>query len=294
MQGNSVQATGHYLNCPSQSWDTGKFSPGCALLSHYAADFRHGGDGPPLVLIPGLAGGIQLVSSLATHLSRRFHVYTYQLRGEEGGSSLRRSFGLGEQVADLAEFVAYLRLEMPIIVGVSFGAVLGLEYAIQHPCQLAGLAVQGADVRYHRTLLRMIAGQVLAGYPLPPDNAFVNQFYNLLLGGPAGDRKLFEYVAELCWQTEQSVMAHRFALAEQVDLTARVRRIRVPTLLLAGDRDVLVSTEGLRLMRRSIAQARLVKLAGAGHLAFVTHPEKMAQEIGRFAKRFQLGTGPIH
>src|SRR4051812_36883821 len=38
---------------------------GCAQLSHYTANFHEWGDGPPLVIIPGMAGGIDLIAPLA-------------------------------------------------------------------------------------------------------------------------------------------------------------------------------------------------------------------------------------
>src|SRR5262249_9792701 len=143
---------------------------------------------------------------------------------------IRRKFSLGDLAEDLAEFCDYLCLERPFVVGVSFGAVLALEYAIRFPHRLAGLAFQGGDVRFKPTLIRRIASHVLSGYPLPPDSPFVNQFFNLLFGGRQKDRELFDFVTRQSWLTDQGVMARRFHLAEKVELSNRLSRIAVPTL----------------------------------------------------------------
>ncbi len=255
---------------------------GCAHLTHYSARWSEWGEGPPLIVIPGLAGGFDLLGPLAKLLARQYRVISYQLRGEDDCFALRRRFGLPDLVEDLAEFLDGLGLEAPAVMGVSFGGVLALEFAARHPHRLSRLAVQGAGVRFERGLLQQVAGTVLSRYPLPADNPFVNQFFNLLFGGRQRPGPLFEFVTRQCWQTDQSVMAHRFHLAEQFTLDGRSQRVRVPTLLLAGDRDLLVSPRSLRDLADGIPNARAVRLAGCGHLAFVTHPERVAGEVCHF------------
>jgi pimeloyl-ACP methyl ester carboxylesterase len=164
-----------------------------------------------------LAGGFELLGPLARLLARRFRVISYQLRGEDDCFALRRRFGLQDLVEDLAEFLDWQGLESPTVLGVSFGGVLALEFAARFPYRLEHLIVQGAGARFERGLLQRIAGLVLTRYPLPSDNPFVNQFFNLLFGGRQRPGPLFEFVTRQCWQTDQSVMAHRFQLVERSD-----------------------------------------------------------------------------
>jgi pimeloyl-ACP methyl ester carboxylesterase len=253
-----------------------------AHLKHYSAEYREWGNGPPLVLVPGLAGGFELLGPLARLLARRFRVISYQLRGEDDCFALRRRFGLQDLVADLAEFLDWHGLERPAVLGVSFGGVLALEFAARFPQRLDRLIIQGAGARFERGLLQRVAGAVLSRYPLPADNPFVNQFFNLLFGKRQRPGPLFEFVTRQCWQTDQSVMAHRFHLVEHFDLRPRLHRIDAPALVLAGDRDLLVSEQSLRDLCQGIARARLVRLDGCGHLAFVTQPYRVAEEAQRF------------
>src|SRR3954447_1901208 len=93
---------------------------GVAPLSHYTVSYREWGEGPPLVLVPGLAGGFELLGPLARQLARDFRVISYQLRGEDDCFALRRRFGLADLVEDLREFLDGLGLEQPALLGVSF------------------------------------------------------------------------------------------------------------------------------------------------------------------------------
>ena len=277
-----VKASLDWLSASGAEFSAGEGRAGCAHLRHYSAMFKEWGEGPPLLLVPGLAGGYELLGPLARLLARHFRVISYQLRGEDDPFALRQRFGLPELVDDLAEFIGWLGLESPTVMGVSFGGILALEFAARYPARLRQLIVQGAGSRFERGLLQQVAGWVLSCFPLPSDNAFVNQFFNLLFGGRQRPGPLFEFVTRQCWQTDQSVMAHRFHLAEGFDLDDRLGRIRVPSLLLAGERDLLVSPESLDTLHKGIEGARLVPLKGCGHLAFATQPRRIAEEVRRF------------
>jgi pimeloyl-ACP methyl ester carboxylesterase len=273
---------------PAWSATTGaKFSAGIgqggsAHLTHYTVTYEEWGDGPPLILVPGLAGGYALLGPLARLLAKDYRVISYQLRGEDDSFALRRPFTLNDLVNDLAEFIDWRRLESPVIMGVSFGAVLALEYAARFPHRLEALILQGTGARYIRGVLPQVANAVLTRFLLPNDNPFVNQFFNLLFGGRQKDRPLFEFVTRQCWQTDQSVMAHRLEMLEQFDITDRLDRVRAPALVLTGERDLLVPAHSLDTMCSGLRKARDVRIPRCGHLAFATHAERVAAEVRSF------------
>jgi pimeloyl-ACP methyl ester carboxylesterase len=279
-----VQASLDWLMGSGAEFSPGAGRSGLAHLTHYTARYCVWGDGSPLVLVPGLAGGFELLGPLARLLARDFQVISYQLRGEDDCFALRRRFNRADLVADLREFLDWLGLERPPILGVSFGGVLALELAMRWPNCLQALITQGVGARFERGLLQQVAGWVLSRYPLPSDSPFVNQFFNLLFGARQEPGPLFEFVTRQCWQTDQSVMTHRFHLVESFDPGPRLSRIRVPTLLMAGGRDLLASPQSLRDLAGSIADAKQVDLPSCGHLAFVTQPDRVADEVKRFLK----------
>ena len=238
-----MKVSADWLEASGAAFSAGTGAAGCVHLKHYTAAYCEWGDGPPVLLIPGLAGGFELLGPLARRLAQHYRVISYQLRGEDDAFALRRRFDLHDLVEDLAEFMGWYGLEAPPIMGVSFGGVLALEYAVRRPHGLSSLIVQGTGARFERGLLQQVAGAVLARYPLPTDNPFVNQFFNLLFGSRQRPGSLFRFVTRQCWQTDQAVMTHRFRLVERFDISGRLDAIRVPTLVLTGDRDLLVSAE---------------------------------------------------
>src|SRR5262249_57476339 len=134
--------------------------------------------------------------------------------------------------------------------------VLGMELGMGWANRLQALITQGVGARFERGLLQQVAGWVLSRYPLPSDSPFVNQFFNLLFGARQEPGPLFEFVTRQCWQTDQSVMSHRFRLVEQFDMIGRLERIRTPTLILSGDRELLISEHSLRDLSGGIPNSR--------------------------------------
>jgi pimeloyl-ACP methyl ester carboxylesterase len=277
-----VKASGEWLAATGARFSPGTGRSGCAHLKSYSANYREWGDGPPIILVPGLAGGYELLGPLARLLAADHRVISYQLRGEDDCFALRHRFGLADLVEDLGQFLDWHCLERPALLGVSFGGALALQFAARYPHRIRALAVQGVGARFERSLLKQVAGVVLSRYPLPADSPFVNQFFNLLFGCRQEPGPLFQFVTRQCWQTDQSVMAHRFRLVERFNMLPCLDRVRVPAVVLAGDKDLLVSERSLRELSRGVPCGRQVRISGAGHLAFVTHPRRVADAVRSF------------
>jgi len=277
-----VKVSTDWLQQSGAEFSPGEGRTGYAQLRHYAARYCVWGEGPPLVLVPGLAGGFELLGPLARRLARDFQVISLQLRGEDDCFTLRRRFGLSDLVNDLAEFLDWFGLERPDLMGVSFGGVLALELAARRPHRIRSLVLQGVGARFEKGLLQQVAGMVLSGYPLPADNPFVNQFFHLLFGGRQKPGPLFDFVVRQCWQTDQSVMAHRFGLVKPFAMNERLADVQAPTLILAGDRDLLATPRVVRELADGVRRSWLVTLPGCGHLAFATRPDRVADEVRAF------------
>lgn len=249
------------------------------------------GHGDPLVVVPGMAGGWRLTTPLLRSLSRRFEVIAYNLRGDRTygagplGATHTPYVEIGQHAADLAALIDRLGLERPSVLGVSFGGAVALELAVEHPQILDTLIVQGIESKFRSSTASAIVRRVLETYALPLDSPFINQFLNLLYAkkpepGPAHDA-----VVQRIWQTPQSVMAHRLAQLEQFDVTDRLWRIDVPTLVVAGAKDAIISASRQKRLAQEISGARFEAIEGAGHIAFVTHAEAMACQVQAHMER---------
>jgi len=246
------------------------------------------GRGEPLVLVPGLAGSWKLTLPLARRLARDFEVITYGLRGDGLRSPWSsKIWDLGGHADDLAQLIGELGLECPTVFGVSFGGAIALEMAVEYPSHLGALILQGADAKFPSTIGTSIARRVLERFPLPTDNRFVNQFFNLLHGSRPDPGPLVDFVAERIWETDQSVIAQRLAQLERFDVSDRLWQIEVPTLVLAGSKDAIVKPSRQMLLSQMIPGARLETVEGAGHIGFLTHRAEVTRLVRRHLRKIK-------
>ncbi len=100
-----------------------------------------GGNGPPMILIHGLASSMRIWDYLAPWLMSHFTVLTYDQRGHGSSQKPEGKYDLPTMLADLVSLVDKLELTAPIMVGHSWGATLALAYASGYPGNCGGVAL---------------------------------------------------------------------------------------------------------------------------------------------------------
>ena len=78
-------------------------------------------------------------------------------------------------------------------------------------------------------------------------------------------------------------------LLEQSDLRATLPALSVPTLWLAGRRDLLVPTKAMQASAAVTPQATFVEIAGGGHAPFLGHADRVAADVARFMQTLPQG-----
>ena len=239
------------------------------------------GEGRPIVVVGGLAGGCGLLSPLLVELAERHSVYAIDLDGQP---RLRRGerITIGSEAQRVADAIGWLGLERPTLLGVSYGGAVALELAARRPGLLGGLILSGIEAAFRPNLGTQVARRVLEKYALPPDSPFVNQFFNLLHGERPGSAQVAEFVVDRCWETDQSLMVRRLQALDGFDVADRLWKVQVPTRVVAGSRDLVVPPARQRALAQGIVGARFAIVEGAGHVGFATHPAEFARQARAF------------
>lgn len=244
-----------------------------------------GSGGPPLVVVPGLAGSFDLLEPLISELSRDFTVFSYAYRGE-GEVAFDRSYDLSVLVDDLNNFIDGLRLERPSVLGVSFGGAVAMEYAAKHPHRISSVAVQGLASRFEPGLFGQVVQRLFDRIPVPSDSPFINQFFRVLMGESWEDRSDFDLIVQRFWKTDQWTISHRMNLLNDLDLDPWLESIHTPALVLHAEHDVFVSAADALNLARLIPNGEYHLLRGAGHFGPITSPSTIRKLMRRFSREF--------
>lgn len=197
------------------------------------------GDGPPLVLIPGLGTDSRVFHPIIGQLDH-YRTLTFDPRG--AGRSAKPD--IAYTIAMLAEDTAALMfaLEMPRarVLGLSMGGRIAMELALEHHEMVSGLILVSTSARtlpYRAPSWRWLVMDLLPRLPL---------------------------IDRLDRQPMYARNRQRQA-SREYDATARLDRIDVPTLVVHGRHDHIVSPSLAVELHEQIPGSRLVTIPG-GHL----------------------------
>jgi pimeloyl-ACP methyl ester carboxylesterase len=187
-------------------------------------------------------------------------------------------------VADLADiYVDWLeRSEASdvTLVGLQFGGWIALEIAVRRPAQLARLVlVDAVGVKLGGPLDRDFADIFATPY------ADLEKLYYADAGFGLGDlgSAREDDVLEMARNDEALVLYGWEPYLHDPRLGRAIERIDVPTLLIWGSHDGIVSPDHGRGLAAKIAGARFEDIDGAGHRPQVERAEAVARLITTFA-----------
>jgi pimeloyl-ACP methyl ester carboxylesterase len=194
------------------------------------------------------------------------------------GELLRRdrrsaAYSLSDMAADGIGLLDHLGIERAHVVGASMGGMIAQEMAIGFPERVLSLCSIMSN-----TGARMSGQPALALYATllrpPPRERQAAIEYSLRLyteiGSPDFERDELELrdVIERSYARGHDPAGPRRQLAAIIaggNRTDRLRRLRLPTVVIHGTRDRLVRPSGGRAVARAVPGARLVEIHGMGH-----------------------------
>jgi pimeloyl-ACP methyl ester carboxylesterase len=255
--------------------------------------------GSPLVLAYGIGGNADLWDVNVKALAARHRVVLWEPRGHARSDSpadpARYSFR--RWTLDLAAVLDHLRLRRAHVGGLSLGAGIATRFTLAFPRRVRSLLVTnsssaaGLPLSVDNLVMRARSIQVTLNHGMDAMAEFAmasnpNVAARLALD-PASKDEFYAYYRRL---TPIGYANALRALLAMDHITAELARIRVPVLLIGGDRDP--SLGPMRVMHRKIRGSRLVVLSPASHFANRDQPEAWNRAALDFLARCDAGARP--
>ena len=270
----------------------------CRLHGH-DVHYVHAGDGPPLVFVHGVLGSHRIWRRLAEEMAQTHSVVAPDLFGC-GDSTARPAadYSLGGHAGVVRDLLDILDIDKAIIVGHSLGGGIALEFTYLFPDRVRGLVLVasgglGSEVN---VLLRAptLPG---AGWVLPVlASQFARRQGNALarglkMVGVKGSTDVaeawhgFEQLADS--ESRRAFLATIRSVVgpdgQRVSATELLPMLKVPVLLVWGDRDRMIPVAHARAAVEHLPEARLVVFERAGHFPHLDQPEMFVELIREFA-----------
>ena len=253
------------------------------------------GDGPPVILIPGLSSPRDVWDGVLPQLAKGHRVYLVQVRGFAGGdpgANLKPGI-LDGIVADLDKFITRNKFEKPVIIGHSMGGLVAMMLAKAHPGDVGKLMivdtlpyigdifVPGATVTQIEPRAKTLRDAQIASYGKPADASAAEATATALARKPESRALLMKWIE----QADPRVSGQAMYEDMTTDLRPVMADIATPITLVYPWSDKLPKERADAFYRAAYADApnvTFVPVGDAAHFVMLDQPAAFAQAVDAF------------
>jgi len=255
------------------------------------------GKGEPLVLIYGYAGHSGLWFQQIPILSKKYRVIVFDNRGVGRSDKPDTPYTMAMMAGDIAGLLDIIGIDAAHIFGISMGGMIAQHFALNYPQRVISLILgctfcggvhsvqtepESIAALFDFERLRKMTREEVTRQAMPFcfSQEFIEKNPDIVDKRVA---KQLEYPTPARGATRQTeaIMGH--------GMYELLPKIKLPTLVIAGDNDRLIPVENSRILASRIPEAELVIIKGAGHEFFIEAAEEANKKVLDFLRRHKKG-----
>ena len=243
-------------------------------------------DAPAILLLHGFGASLQAWDDWAPALEKNLRVLRIDIPGFGlSGPAVNQDYSDAADVARVIALLDQLGVQQVIIAGHSMGGRIAWNLAAAHPERVSKLVLLSPDgfpdpnAKSDKTY-EVPALLGLLPYSLPQ--------WALRMGGVApafaDDSQLTPQMMQryhdmMLAPGVRTALLERMRQTRNSDPVSRLQSIKVPTLLLWGEKDAFIPLSNAQDYLKAMPQARLVTLPGVGHVLHEEAPQASVQAV---------------
>jgi pimeloyl-ACP methyl ester carboxylesterase len=235
------------------------------------------GKGSPMVFVHGWMEDHSMWNSQIRYFSENHRVIAYDQRGHGRSDKPKKGYSIKTLSDDLYNFTQKLNIKPFTLVGHSLGGMAAMEFALDHPEKVSKLVLVSTSAKTASSL--RIPLQVLI-HALP---------YGIFADGSV-DFKYYKPSKQIKAEAvDRALRTPKYAACEclrefctNYDIRDRVSNIKVPTLIIVGDKDTSTPVTLSRYLRREIEGSRLAIVPDSKHMPMIEREDMVNEVIDEF------------
>jgi len=235
------------------------------------------GSGPFLVLLTGSNLDRRMWNREAEWLSKTYTVVRYDLRAHGESDTATTEF---THLNDLAGVLDALKIEKATLIGLSAGAFIALDAALDLPNRVERIVLAGPGVSGY-------TGKNPPSFPPEMFAAIQAKEYRkvseILLKSPvfAVAPESQPLVRQMVTENERLWTVDRALMKLQPPTYGRLDQVKVPTLVIVGENDIY-QRDHAEVIAAKVPGARLVVVPGGTHIVNMSSPKEFEAAVRAF------------
>jgi pimeloyl-ACP methyl ester carboxylesterase len=231
-------------------------------------------------------------------LSARFQLVLIDLRDQGQSSRMKEDYDLDVHVGDLTKLLDERRLARVHLLGLSYGGSVALRFAFAHQDRLATLLLPNTTSFIPKHLQQIgraweVASELNDGerfFQLAVPFIYSGTFYEKQFEALVQRQAMFKSMLTKEWFEgfrRLSRSTRDFSVSPE-----QLRTIRVPTLLIGADHDILTPIRRMETLHENIEGSEFVVIHDAGHGAFLEKMREFLTVVIGFATKHSAVPAP--
>lgn len=263
---------------------------GSGVLSVHEGNifFEDSGSGLPVVLIHAGYLDSRMWDGQMDSLTEKYRVIRYDVRGFGKSSKPRGNYS---DASDLKALLDHIGIEKTVLVGVSNGGRISLDFTVENPDRVLALALVDSGVKGYESTedpdtLWGSLGKLVSQYlSLRSKGKFRDaaeidvDYWTHLLSGDAR-KKVLDMAAENV--NTDADDPDRFQVSPDPPAFERLSSLTMPVVIMLGDKDRKGILDIGEKLHEGITGSSIVFIKDADHIPVLTQPEKFRDALLRF------------
>ena len=251
------------------------------------------GSGPDVLLIAGLGDPAEAWQPQLDGLADRYRLTAFDNRGVGRSPLPDEPVSVATMADDAAALLRALDVPAAHVAGFSMGSAIAQELALRHPGLVRSLVLVSTYARPDALFRTQLEFWRWLAEAAPSERAFLEAFLTWVYTPRAHDDGTVDQIVDeaLAFPHQQSLeafQAHVDALVAH-DTVDRLAEIAVPTLVLAGEFDVILPPRCSRSVAAGIPNARFEVMPGEAHQPFQEVPDEFNSRVHAFWREVEAG-----
>ena len=246
--------------------------------------YEESGEGLPVVFIHGFPLSRRMWTPQISALSGKYRVIALDLRGFGESDKPSGPYSIKDFADDVSSLMLELNAAPSVVVGHSMGGYIAFQLIRRYSKQVQSLILTNTRAEADTEEKRRNRLALMERIRKEGKDRFLEESAARLLSPQNAEKadlvRQVRSFMEGC--NEETLIATLKALAERPDNTDLLKKIRVPTLIIAGDQDQIVPVESALFMARTIPQAAISLIKGTGHLSNFENPKEFNNAVDKF------------
>jgi pimeloyl-ACP methyl ester carboxylesterase len=236
---------------------------------------------PTLIFLHFWGGSSQTWNGVTAILKNKYRCISYDSRGWGRSDKPETGYNIEALAADTLALIDELAIENYVLVGHSMGGKVSQYIAAQKPVGLKKLILVAPSPAVATHLPPEMLDVMRNAYTSPEGiNGTIDQVFK---AGSIDSNLREQLVAGIQSHTDDSRLGWT-DIALQQDVSTGIGQISIPTLIIAGENDIVDTPDRLEAeVLNLIPGSEMVIIEGVGHLSMLQKPESIAKLIADFA-----------